>query len=315
MRPKTTRRTSQALAQILSVIWLWIVSSSALAVDVNAQRQVVNQGVIGILTDGVRGSQIELMGDLATLLDDAYNMRILPMAGKGSVRNVEDLMLLRGVDIALVQADVLDFYRRADLFPDIDKKLSYIAKLYREEVHVLASKDIPTIQDLQGKKVNFGPASSGSFVTASLLFEQLGIGVIVRGEDYQVGLERLRQGEIDAWVRVGAKPLLQVESLPDWEDVHLLGLPPKAANDVYASAELKPKDYPNLIAEGSTIETVSVDLVMAVYNWSAENAKRRQLEAFSDRFLANMNKLQRSSFHPKWREVDFNAEVPGWNRF
>lgn len=315
MNKATSKRLAGAFAQIPFMIWLWVSSDTALAFDVAAQRKLVNQGVITILSDGVRGSQIELMGDLATVLNDGYDMRILPMAGEGSVRAVEDLLLLRGVDIALVQADVLDYYRRADLFPDIDERVSYLAKLYNEEVHILASKDIRSIRELAGRKVNFGPPSSGTYVTASLIFERLDIDVEATSEDYQVAMDQLRQGEIDAWVRVGAKPLLQIEDLPDWEALHLLAVPPNGAGGVYTSGALTAKDYPNLIAKGAQVGTVAVGLVMAVYNWSAKNEKRRQLEDFSHRFVASFDRLQNSSFHPKWREVDLTADVPGWERF
>lgn len=62
------------------------------------------------------------MGDLASVLDDGYDLLALPIAGKGSVHAIEDLLLLRGVDLALIQADVFDYQRRANLFPDIDKR-------------------------------------------------------------------------------------------------------------------------------------------------------------------------------------------------
>ena len=297
------------------MIWLWPCPNPALAIDIDAQRNIVNQGVLGILCDGVRGSQIELMGDLATVLDDGYDMRILPIAGNGSVRAIEDLLLLRGVDIALVQADVLDHYRRADLFPNIEKKLQYIAKLYNEEMHILASKDIRSIEGLRGKKVNFGPPASGSYITASLVFEQLNIDAEIRDEDYQVALEQLRQGEIEAWVRVGAKPLLQMTDMPDWEGVHFLPVAPSSALGAYVEAELTPEDYPNFIAKNDVVETVAVGSVMAVYNWPSRSRKRQQLEEFVNRFKARFDQLQTSSFHPKWREVDLSADVPGWKRF
>lgn len=306
------RRT---LLHVAAAIWLLMIGHSALAVDIDAQRRIINQGVLGILSDGVRGSQIELVGDLATVLDDGYNMRILPIAGRGSVRAIEDLLLLRGVDVALVQADVLDYYKRSDLFPNIDRRLRYITKLYNEELHILASKDIDSIEGLRGKKVNFGPPSSGSYVTASLVFEKLRVNVQARDEDYQIALERLRQGEIEAWVRVGAKPLLQMESLPDWEGVHFLPVPQSVTDDTYVAAKLTSRDYPNLVKENKDISTIAVGSVMAVYNWPRESKKRQQLQDFARRFSASFKRLQGAAFHPKWREVDLTKEVPGWKRF
>jgi len=308
LRPQKSLRVAAAL-------WLWTYGHAALAVDIDAQRRIINQGVLGILGDGVRGSQIELLGDLATVIDDGYNMRILPIAGKGSVRAIEDLLLLRGVDIALVQADVLDYYKRSNLFPNIDQRLQYITKLYNEEIHILASKDIESIEGLRGKKVNFGPPSSGSYLTASLVFEKLQINVDAKAEDYQIALERLRQGEIEAWVRVGAKPLLQMESLPEWEGVHFLPVPGSVATGPYAVAQLSSKDYPNLVAEGDVINTIAVGSVMAVYNWPSDSKKRQQLRDFARRFSRSFDRLQGTAFHPKWREVDLNEDVPGWNRF
>ena len=318
--PMTMRMSeiTSPIKRITFVIFLGcllIIKGPAWALDIDAQRNLVNQGVIGILTDGVRGSQIELMADLATVLDDGYRMRIIPMAGKGSVRAVEDLLLMRGVDVALVQADVLEFYREADLFPDIDKRLRYLARLHNEEVHILASKDIPSIRNLLGRKVNFGPPSSGSYVTASLLFQRLGIKVTPLEEDYQIALDMLRQGEIDAWVRVGAKPLLQIENIPDWEALHFLSIPSSSKSDVHVAGKLTSEDYPNLIAEGTALETIAVPSIMAVYNWSGKNEKRKQLSAFADRFVENFERLKGSAFHPKWREVDLERDIPGWQRF
>ena len=253
-RPRSRKNAPARTAlQALSIVWikafLWLSLSAgeAGALDLEAQRTLVNKGVIGVLGDGARGTDFALIADLATLLDDGYDRRILPMAGTGSVRAIEDLLLLRGVDVAFVQADVLDFYKKADLFPEIDRKLAYLARLYGKEFHLLASKDIGSIQDLKGRKVNFGPPSSGSYLTASLVFDALGIEVEIRDDDYQTALDQLRQGEIDAWVRVDAKPSLQMTDLPSWEELHLLPLPPSAIEEPYVAAELTAEDYPGLI--------------------------------------------------------------------
>ena len=256
-----------------------------------------------------------MIADLATVLNQGYDRRILPMAGTGSVRAIEDLLLPRGVDVALVQADVLDFYKQADLFPDIETRVRYLAKLYSKEFHLLASKDIKSIEDLEGKKVNFGPPSSGSFLTASLVFDTLDIAVEAGDDDYQIALDKLRQGEIAAWVRVDAKPTLQMESLPSWEAVHLLPLPSAAIDDPYVAAELTPDDYPELIEGEETIATLAVPTIMVVYAWPRRLEKRAQLQRVYDTMVEELDRLQQGPFHGKWREVDLNAEIVGWERF
>jgi TRAP-type uncharacterized transport system substrate-binding protein len=300
---------------LATAAWLAVFHHQAKALDIKQQRELVNQGVLGVLGDGARGTDFAMIADLAIVLDRGYDRRILPMAGFGSVRAIEDLLLLRGIDIALVQTDVLDFYKRAELFPGIGDKIRYLSKLYSKELHLLASKDITSIGNLEGRRVNFGPPSSGSFLTASLVFEALGLSVVVGDDDYHVALEKLRQGEIDAWVRVDAKPMLHLEEATELDGIHLLSVPVAAIGGGYLPAKLSSEDYPGLIAEGSTIETLSVPTVMAVYAWSARHEKSEQLNSFYDDFEESLSRLQRPPFHPKWREVDLTSGIDGWKRF
>ena len=91
--------------------------------DLPQQRDLVNQATVGIISGGVTGTYVRIAADLADAFDQGYDLRV-PLIGKGSVRNIEDLLLLRGIDIAIVQSDVLDFYKRTDLYPGIKQKRS-----------------------------------------------------------------------------------------------------------------------------------------------------------------------------------------------
>jgi TRAP transporter TAXI family solute receptor len=220
-------------AALLAVSMYGPGTGAAHAADVAAQRDLVNEGTVGIISGGVTGTYIRIAADLANLLDDGYEVRVLPIIGKGSVRNIEDLLLLRGIDIAIVQSDVLDFYQRADLVTNIEGKINYIAKLYNEEVHVLAKSEYRTIDDLAGKQVNFGTEGSGTFMTASIVFDSLGIDVDVTTDPEPIALEKLRAGEIDALVFVGGKPVKLVEEVGREEGVHLLAIPPERIEGAY----------------------------------------------------------------------------------
>ncbi|MEM8948996.1 MAG: TAXI family TRAP transporter solute-binding subunit [Pseudomonadota bacterium] len=304
------------LALILSICaWHDPLLREAKALDLEAQKILVNKGIIGVLGDGARGTDFAMIADLAAVLDEGYERRILPMAGTGSVRAIEDLLFMRGVDIAFVQADVLDFYQKADLFPDIEEKVRYLARIYTKEFHLLASKDIGSIEDLEGKRVNFGPPSSGSFLTASLIFDALDITVAVSDDDYQIALDKLRQGEIDAWVRVDAKPSLQLEDLPTGEQVHFLPMPDRGIEAPYVATALTTDDYPELITDGQAITTLAVPTIMATYDWPEKHNKRSQLQAFQNSLSASLGQLQQAPFHAKWREVDLSSDVAGWDRF
>jgi TRAP-type uncharacterized transport system substrate-binding protein len=146
------------LARILSAALLVLSISEpgmARADDQAAHRDLVNGGTIGLISGGVTGTYVRIAADLANALDDGYDLRVLPIIGKGSVRNIEDLVLLRGVDVAIVQSDVLDFYKRAELVSNIEGKVRYISKLYNEEVHLLARSEFRTVDELNGKAGQF----------------------------------------------------------------------------------------------------------------------------------------------------------------
>jgi TRAP transporter TAXI family solute receptor len=221
---------------------------------------------------------------------------------------------LRGIDVAIVQSDVLDFYQRAELVPNIERKLRYIAKLYNEEVHVLAKSEYATIDDLAGKQVNFGTEGSGTFMTAGIVFEDLGIDVEVNSYPEPIALEKLRSGELDALVFVGGKPLALISDVGREEQLHLLAIPPERIKAAYVPSELTADAYPGLFDPGESVQTVAVSAVLAAYNWPVGHPRREKVDRFIQRFSTNFDTLLEPPFHPKWREIDLDAEVPGWQR-
>jgi TRAP transporter TAXI family solute receptor len=305
-------RICSAAVVALSICGPW--GHIARGADIAAQRDLVNGGVVGVISGGVTGTYVRIAADLANALDDGYELRVLPIIGKGSVRNVEDLLLLRGIDVAIVQSDVLDFYKRAELVPNIEGKLRYIAKLYNEEVHVLARSEHGTIDDLVGKRVNFGTDGSGTFMTASIIFDDLGIAVDVQSDPEPIALERLRAGEIDALVFVGGKPVDLIANVGAEEPLRLLAIPPERIKAAYVPSELTADAYSNLIGRDESVPTVAVSAVLAAYNWPDGHPRRHKLDRFIQRFSAKFSSLLQPPFHPKWREIDLTAEVPGWQR-
>ena len=307
------------LARILNTAFLalWICGPGAAvghAADAAAQSDLVNGGTVGLISGGVTGTYVRIAADLANALDDGYELRVLPIIGKGSVRNVEDLLLLRGIDVAIVQSDVLDFYKRAELVPNIEDRLRYIAKLYSEEVHVLAQSEYATIDDLAGKRVNFGTKGSGTFMTAGIVFEDLGIDVDVSSYPEPIALEKLRDGELDALVFVGGQPLPLIKEVGREDRFRLLSIPTERIKGAYTPAELMPNAYPGLLNPGESVQTVAVSAVLAAYNWPADHPRRQKLDRFILNFYANFETLLEPPFHPKWGEIDLEAEVPGWQQ-
>src|ERR1700732_4795807 len=119
-----------------------------------AEVGVVNRGVVELETARAAGISVQIAEDLANVVDDGATRRVLPVIGKGTLQNITDLKLLRGIDMAIVQTDVLDYARQQNLFPGIESWATYITKLYNEEFHLLARQDITSVANLANQKVN-----------------------------------------------------------------------------------------------------------------------------------------------------------------
>lgn len=101
-------------------------------------EMAVNRGVVEIETASGAGISVRIAEELANLTDDGSTRRVLPVIGKGALQNIADLKLLRGIDMAILQTDVLDYARQQNLFAGIESWATYITKLYNEEFHLVA---------------------------------------------------------------------------------------------------------------------------------------------------------------------------------
>src|SRR3954451_17599867 len=86
--------------------------ATASAQSIEALRNAATAGTVGIVSGGVDGTYVRIAADLAAVLDDGDRLRVLPIIGKGSVRNLLDVIFVRGVDIGIVQSDVLAYAKR-----------------------------------------------------------------------------------------------------------------------------------------------------------------------------------------------------------
>ncbi len=274
-----------------------------------------NAGVVGIISGSVNSTSLHMTDDLLHVLDQGDKLRIVPMIGKGSVQSVRDILYLRGTDIGIVQSDVLNYFRKKNRLPGIESRLRYIAKLHNEEVHVLSRMKYLCLDDLAGKKVNFGIKGSGSAMTAQIVFDAHKVKVQPVFLDQVTALEALKKGQIAATVVVSGKPSPIFDKIKYTSKVHFLDLEfVGPLKNGYLPAVMTHDDYPDLIARNETVSTVSVSAVMAVYNWKTDSDRYRKVARFVNAFFSNFEKLQKAPHHKKWREVRIEAEVPGWTR-
>jgi uncharacterized protein len=154
---------------------------------ITAQQAVaVNRGVVEIETSGTAGISLRMVEDLANLIDDGATRRVLPVVGKGSLQILTDLKYLRGIDMAMLQTDVLDYAKEQRLYPGIESSLTYISKLHTEELHLVARPEIKNISELANQKVNVDLRGSGTSITASRVFGLLKLNVTMVNDSQEV---------------------------------------------------------------------------------------------------------------------------------
>src|SRR5271156_5491744 len=280
-----------------------------------ATKQALNQNTVTLITGTIGGTYVQFGADLASVLDDGNKLRVLPIVGRGSVQSVADILFLQGVDIGIVRADTLDYLERKGFAKDIKKQFTYVTKLYNEEMHVIASKSVHSLKELDGKKISVDLPNGGTFVTALTVFERLGMKPNVVYIEQRIALEKLKTGEVDAVIVVGGKPYKSVSSFKD-DRFHLVNVDyEKPLQTDYLPATLSAKDYPNLIADGEKVDTIAVPAVLAAYNWAPNTDRYRKVALFVEAFFTNFPAFQNPPFHPKWKEVSLSAPLPAWQRF
>src|SRR3954454_10569549 len=119
-------------------------NEAAIADRMNANTVTVISGTPG-------GSYFRAASDMAFVLDDGDNLRILPVLGKGAGQNAYDIRFLRGIDLGFVRTDTLDQLRQDKRLTRIEDRLVYISRLFNDELHVIAPREITELHQLEGK--------------------------------------------------------------------------------------------------------------------------------------------------------------------
>lgn len=302
-------RLSAGLAMLLAS------ATTCFALSPEARTRIQNAGSVGIITGGADGTYIRVAADLANVLDDD-TLRVLPIIGKGSLQNLRDLLTLRGVDVGIVQMDARQALQAENLQAQAAQKLRYIARLYNEEVHIVASRDITDIHQLDGRKVNIDVGGSGTSITARILFEKLGIKPNFTTLDQAAAFAQLAAGEIQATVYVAGRPVRIISDFRDDGRFHLLSIPFEGGlEDSYFPAQLTAADYPRLVGKDEPVETIAVGNILACFNWPKHSERHQRLKRFVDALFQNSGKFLMPGRHPKWKEINLQASVPGWERF
>ena len=278
----------------------------------------LNRATIGLAAGRIEGAPLRFATELARVVDDDDDMRVLPIVTRGPFENVNDLLYLRGVDAAIVNGDVLQHFKNDAKIASIDKRIHYLTHLFPSELHVFVRPEIKSLEDLAGKPVNFNTHGTAAAYSGPIIFERLGIKPVAHFVPHPVALaEMAKSDNFAAVVFVSAKPLDPFVRRKWPEGFRFLPVPlTEELEEYYLPAQLETGDYPGLIADGQSIETIAVPAVLAVYAWPRGSDRYHRIVRFIDYLFARLPRLQQEpGYHPKWRELSLAGTVPGWRRF
>ena len=278
----------------------------------------LNSWTIGLAAGQLEGAPLRFATELARVLDDGDNMRVLPIVTRGIFDNIYDLLYLRGVDAAIVYGDVLDHFRSNAKVGSLEQRVNYIMPLFPSEVHVFVRPEINRLEDLAGKRVNFNTKGTAAAYTGPIMFDRLGIKVDAQFVPHPIAMaEMAKDDKYAAVVFVSSKPLDAFVKGKWPEGFKFLPVPlSQSLEEYYVPAQLEAGDYPALIAEGRKIQTIAVPSVLAVFNWSTDNERAKRVARFIDYLFDRFPKLQNEpGYHPKWKDLNLAATVPGWKRY
>ena len=281
------------------------------------QVKRINAWTLGLAAGRIEGAPLQFAAELARVLDDGDNMRVLPIVTRGPFDNVYDILYLRGVDAAIVYSDVLDHFKARTEFAGAWRRINYLLSLFPSEVHVFARPEIHSLNDLAGKVVNFNTPGTAAHFSGPVIFRQLGIEVKATFIPHNVAMEKMKQSdEVAATFWVSSKPLAPFLKGKWPEGFKFLPVEYTDKLEYYLPAYLANADYPNLIPHGQQVATISVPAVLAVFDWPKNTDRYLRLVRLVDYLFERFERLQKEpGYHEKWKDVNLAAKVPGWTRF
>ena len=276
----------------------------------------LNANTVSIVAGSPEETYLDITHDLAVLLNDD-NLRILPIVGMGGAQNIRDVLYLKGVDIGITSTQMLRYFASTgELSTALDQRLNYIARLFPEEMHVVAGRGVKTLEELNGKKVNFSDSGSSTQITARDVFGLLGIAVNEVNLSQADAIAAIKNGEIAATVVFSGKPAGIFSRISANDNLHLVEIPvSRTLENVYSAARLEQGLYPNLIEKAEGIQTIAVDAVLITNNWQPASDRYRRVAKFVESWFSRFAEFKKPPRHPKWQEVDLSKELPGWQRF
>lgn len=284
--------------------------------QIAATKQVASQAApteLGIITGKEKGTYYQFGLNLKDLVEQ-YGLKLTVFPSNGSVENVYAVYKRPGVQLGIVQSDVLAFVAKAqtnETLKAIAQKIKMVFPLYNEEVHLLGRKGIASFDDLADRRVAIGEEGSGTYLTAKLLFE---VAKVKPKEMLSIGtdqaLAQLKAGRIDAMFYVAGSPVkLFAEDVSDTDALELIPITNATLYEFYPRAQIPAEAYG---WHHKPVDTIAVKAVLISYDFKAGHCV--QVGKFARILSENMGKVMANG-HPKWKAVDLYYDLKGWDQY
>lgn len=304
----------KVISKITSRFLAAIVFATCGAISAQAQEFEKN-----ILTGGATGTYIQIGQDISNLMSECgqtLNVR----ESAGSLENFLGVRKRRATQFGIVQSDVLEYLKTYSGNDEVIARaiagVRIAFPLYNEEVHLIATRDIASPADLNGKRIGIGVEDSGTFLTASLFLDLLGVEA---GELRSIGpdasMSQLLSNDLDAFFYVAGAPtrLFQNDQI-DPARFHLVPIEDPVLQSVYVPTEIPAGTYD---FQSAAVPVVAVKAVLMTYEFEPRRNgyHRASCQAVSDVVHTVLTRFSdlRDSGHPKWQQVNLNDIPPGWD--
>jgi hypothetical protein len=268
---------------------------------------------MGVVTGGEKGTYYQFGLNLQALgKSNGVNLSVYP--SKGSVENIYAVYQKPGVQVGIVQSDVLAFVAKVQTdvtLQRIAKKIKMVFPLYNEEVHLLGRQGLRSFDDLAGKRVAIGREGSGTYLTTRLLFK---VSEVTPREmvpiDTDGALAELKAKRIDAMFYVAGYPVrLLTESVAAADELALVPITNKDIAEFYPHAVIPANTY---AWQPQPVETVAVKAVLVSFDY--RRADCENVGRLAQVLSTNMEWLTKNG-HPKWKSVNLEFPLKGWEQY
>ncbi|RME89268.1 MAG: TAXI family TRAP transporter solute-binding subunit [Candidatus Hydrogenedentota bacterium] len=219
---------------------------------------------------------------------------------RGSGENIS--LIEKGqADLGFAQLDVL--IHEAIANRKVKKNVKILLPIYREEVHILAKKNIQKISDLKGTKVNIGTLGSGTYATASTILKKLGLYDSIQKDTSpsKSAVSKLKNGSLDAVILIGGAPISFLAKESKNANFHLLSFTAGELRafvrrgGAYSRIKIRANMYP---WQSKKVTTLAVESALI----GSANLSSSAVKTIINTIVQNEVELIMS--HEKWTDLD-----------